>query len=690
MKSKSKLWSRAVTVLVAGMLVTTKACAESPWSPRVLLEKGDEGVLTAPETWFAHEIGRIKISAPRFTANTEQTTAAELNDLRAALRKRKTPKAEIERIVAAHAAQRASLSAGTNAVEVAAGLPPEFADYFRGSMAMRNADPASAASEWAALLKRPAAERHFKSVWAAYMLGRLKQGEEPDRAIEYYQQARSLAEAGFSDSTGLAAASIGWEAQAHLCQRRLIKAIELYMDQLAAGDSSAESSLRLVASDALSEPELLADLAAHPQARRVITAYANAEREDAAHWLELVAKQKDLDPDEAEALALVAYRARDYDTAKQWIKRGRSTPVTQWLQAKLYVQAGKLNPAIAMLSKAAAALPFDSSSETNEPAHDSLAQNIFVRGRGYMQIPPGRHILAELGALRLTHGDYLEALDCFLRARFWMDAAYVAERVLTVEELKRYVDAQWPEMSLPTREPGWHDDSPEMMCRYLRYLLARRLVRAELPAREYFPTDIRSKYDELMAALKRGETESLSAEERAAGWWTGAKLIRDEGMDLIGTELEPDWRVGWPYYTVTVWSRATNDNARLLVASADELRRARSHNADPEERGHYRYQAAFTALQAASLLPDNSEQKARILCTAGSWIKYFHPQTADIFYKHLVRRCRKTPLGAAADARRWFPAVDDNGDLLPVSQFIPEPVVTEPEPAALPTVILVE
>jgi hypothetical protein len=690
MKSKSKLWSRAVTVLVAGMLVTTKACAESPWSPRVLLDKGDDGVLTAPEAWFAHEIGRIKTAAPQFTSSTEQTTAAELNDLRAALRKRRTPKAEVEKIVTAHAAQRANLSVGTNAVEIVEGLPPEFADYFRGSIAMKKGDGAAAAREWEALLKRPAAERQFKSVWAAYMLGRLEQGEEPDRAIEYYEQARSLAAAGFSDSTGLAAASIGWEAQAHLCQRRFIKAIELYLEQAAAGDDSAETSLRLVASDALAQPELLAELAADPQARRVITAYANAEREDAVHWLEAVEKQKDLEPDEPETLALAAYRARDYTAAQQWIKRARSTPVLQWLQAKLYVQAGKLNPAIAMLSKAAAALPFDSGSETNEPAHDTLAQNIFMRGRGYDPLPPGQHILAELGVLRLARGDYVEALDCFLRARFWMDAAYVAERVLTVDELKRYVDAHWPAMSSPAREPGWHENSPEMMCRHVRYLLARRLVRGELPAREYFPVDIQTRYDELMAALKRGETESLPAEERAAGWWEGAKLIRDQGMELIATELEPDWRIGWPYYTVTVWTRATNDSAKVLVASADELRRARSHKADPEERSHFRYQAAFIALQAASLLPDNSEQKARILCTAGSWIKYLHPQTADIFYKHLVRRCRKTPLGAAADAKRWFPAVDDNGDLLPVSQFVPEPVVSEPEPTELPTVILVD
>src|SRR5439155_1464416 len=91
--------------------------------------------------------------------------------------------------------------------------------------------------------------------------------------------------------------------------------------------------------------------------------------------------------------------------------------------------------------------------------------------------------------------------------------------------------------------------------------------------------------------------------------------------------------------------RATNKTSAVLVASGGELRRVAQHRADPEARFHYRYQAAFLALDAARLLPDNSDETARILCTAGSWLKNRDPQTADLFYKALVRRCRKTALG---------------------------------------------
>ncbi|MEO1369736.1 MAG: hypothetical protein AAFX50_21350, partial [Acidobacteriota bacterium] len=58
------------------------------------------------------------------------------------------------------------------------------------------------------------------------------------------------------------------------------------------------------------------------------------------------------------------------------------------------------------------------------------------------------------------------------------------------------------------------------------------------------------------------------------------------------------------------------------------------------------------------LLPDQSEQTARVLATAGTWLKNLDPDRADRFYKALVRRCGETALGREADRRRWFPDLD--------------------------------
>ena len=36
-------------------------------------------------------------------------------------------------------------------------------------------------------------------------------------------------------------------------------------------------------------------------------------------------------------------------------------------------------------------------------------------------------------------------------------------------------------------------------------------------------------------------------------------------------------------------------------------------------------------------MPNNSDETARVLCTAGAWLKMRDPETADIFYKALVK-----------------------------------------------------
>jgi LysM repeat protein len=57
------------------------------------------------------------------------------------------------------------------------------------------------------------------------------------------------------------------------------------------------------------------------------------------------------------------------------------------------------------------------------------------------------------------------------------------------------------------------------------------------------------------------------------------------------------------------------------------------------------------------------DETARLLCVAGSWLKYRDPEAADRYYKALVLRCRKTAIGAKADQMRWFPELDAEGNL---------------------------
>jgi hypothetical protein len=484
----------------------------------------------------------------------------------------------------------------------------------------------------------------------------------------------------------LAAASLGWEAQANLKLERFEAAIELYLRQLATGDESATLSLRQVASSVLKLPaDRLQPIGANPLTRHVITAYVISRfgkqynTDNVRSWLEAVEAAGVCDLESAEQLALVAYQAGEMEVAQRWINRGRNTPVAQWLQAKLLLRAGNVDQAARLLAKVASLFPIET--EETKPA-GKLKDSLYVeryRYSGMGEIDAPHRVLGELGVLRLARREYAEALDALLRSGYWLDAAYVAERVLTANELKAYVDRDWPavasddgQATAENNAPWDPGNPPRRVGEEIRYLLARRLVRLSRcdEAREYFPVRWLGKFDELVKALNTGENESLVAEERAAGFFDAAKIARHDGMELMGTEVEPDWHVyggGFDLSSIGV-QRATPRMSTVLAASGGELRRIAQHRADPEARFHYRYQAAFLALDAARLLPDNSDETARILCTAGSWLKNRDPQTADLFYKTLVRRCRKTALGAAADRKRWFPKIDEQGNLIPPDQ----------------------
>ena len=160
--------------------------------------------------------------------------------------------------------------------------------------------------------------------------------------------------------------------------------------------------------------------------------------------------------------------------------------------------------------------------------------------------------------------------------------------------------------------------------------------------------------------MRDGRDASLAPLARAERLFAAAVMTRTNGMELFGTELEPDWSGGDGF---TWQDRATNSfAAKINLADADEIGRASSRQVDPDKRYHYRWQAAALAWESAQLMPNNTDDTARVLCTGGTWLKYIDPQAADKFYKSLVRRCRKTAVGDQADKMRWFPAQSVDGN----------------------------
>jgi len=549
---------------------------------------------------------------------------------------------------------------------------------------------------WQRVLELPASERHFKSTWAAFMLGEynasLTNKYNDDEAVKYYEQVTALAKNGFADSAGLAVFSLGEEARIWLDRKNYERAIELYLEQFAAGDGSALNSLRFAAArvvvESNSTPMELKALALNPRTRPIVTAYlisrhpyndrsegtndpdAKSFFDRTDNWLAAVDAAGVPDVESAEQLALAAYQAGNMAAAQKWVTHARGSAVAQWLQAKLFLRAGKIDEAAKLLAKVSRKFPRELPG-TNAPLN--FVQSLFVESDPYSQESTaiGLQSLGELGVLHLVRREYAEALDALVRSGYWMDAAYVAESVLTTEELKKYVDRNWPPVS-PSRQAretrtvdgDWVISSPRQQ---IRYLLARRIARETLSpeAVAYYPTNYTDTYTTFLDELHTGRDESLLPDLRAKNLFAAAVLARMDGMELFGTELEPDWAIygGDFEYGYNWQTRSTNSlTATVNLATEDEIQRASSRPTDPDRRFHYRWQAAALAWAAAQLMPNNTDETARVLCAAGAWLKDRDPAGADKFYKALVRRCRKTVLGREADTLRWFPAQSSDGE----------------------------
>jgi hypothetical protein len=575
-------------------------------------------------------------------------------------------------------------------------LPREFADYFAGAIVWHTNGGWQASELWQRVLELPASERHFKSTWAAFMLGEynasLTNKYNDDEAVKYYEQVTALAKNGFADSAGLAVFSLGEEARIWLDRKNYERAIELYLEQFAAGDGSALNSLRFAAArvvvESNSTPMELKALALNPRTRPIVTAYlisrhpyndrsegtndpdAKSFFDRTDNWLAAVDAAGVPDVESAEQLALAAYQAGNMAAAQKWVTHARGSAVAQWLQAKLFLRAGKIDEAAKLLAKVSRKFPRELPG-TNAPLN--FVQSLFVESDPYSQESTaiGLQSLGELGVLHLVRREYAEALDALVRSGYWMDAAYVAESVLTTEELKKYVDRNWPPVS-PSRQAretrtvdgDWVISSPRQQ---IRYLLARRIARETLSpeAVAYYPTNYTDTYTTFLDELHTGRDESLLPDLRAKNLFAAAVLARMDGMELFGTELEPDWAIygGDFEYGYNWQTRSTNSlTATVNLATEDEIQRASSRPTDPDRRFHYRWQAAALAWAAAQLMPNNTDETARVLCAAGAWLKDRDPAGADKFYKALVRRCRKTVLGREADTLRWFPAQSSDGE----------------------------
>lgn len=675
-------------LLFAGASV---ALACGPFFPWQLLDDRTATLRATPKNGFVYEVSHF-VPAPGDHLKAVEPVPSETDPDRAP--ERATAEAQglspdqVDRIALMRVAadDAAAYAAGE-------GLPEAIRLYTAGAADFHKTDLDHAAQRFAAVIALPAGERRSRAVWAAYMAGETAAlANDPAKAAAMFALARRLAIAGSPDPLGLAVASFGEEGKLHydrangelvapatpppasvapdgtaqpvpvnptlagyslppgnaaVFRSEMGAAAALYAQQAAHDSNSGVQSLRMIAEDVLADPDRIAATVPQPLVQRLLVVYALARLEDRPAQdqgindagtrergvtlnpalpplVDAIEKSGGANPPAADRLAALCYRVGRYDLASRLAAKSAS-PLAEWVKAKMSLQKGDV---------AAAA------------QHYAAASKGFPQAGATSSLDSGNadRIIGEKGVLALARGEYVDALDTLypVAETYWGDVAYIADRVLTVDELKTFVDTKVP---APAQQPPaptefWMSSSPPVQ---LRNLLARRLMREGRyeEAFGYFgDSKIQGEARAYAAALHDANSD-WGRVDRAEAFFNAAVIARESGMDILGTEVAPDYYVLGGSFDFGMGQ----DKPSGLYVTADEHARAAASAPKPDLRFDYRYIAVDEASRAADLLPPRSQAFAAVLCRADGWMMETSGAQARVkaIYHRYVKQGARVP-----------------------------------------------
>lgn len=668
MNSLQRLRKRALVTAITGVLLSTQAQACGPFFSTILVTDRQAHLAYLPEGDIYIQLSRL-LPAKEAALVADEASSVEQVEIKD-LSPTQVEQLKILRASADSSGEKGDL------------LPEDVRLYTQGAIAFNAAWPRrdedggydeqrseegpatttlAAADERAvsvarekflAVMALPEASKKSRALWASFMLGRIATFEGDDKqAANYFSQVRQLAALGYKDELGLAVATYGLEARPFYLMATgkhslsdgisvamaYQKALQLYAQQAAYNAPSAYQSLRITIEHLMGQPDVAAQLTSDKFIQQLIFAYAFSNYFSDKVRLDLLEKieqQQQADISDPDVVAAFAYRQGRSDLAAHFVKNS-STPLAAWVKAKLALQQGDSKAALDAYVKAAKAFPVDEnwSSSSPEP-NDYMMEGV----------SPNCLINSELGLLQLQRNEYVQALHyLYLGAKdYWMDAAYVAERIVTTDELKAFVDQRAPAADSAGGHV-WGDANPPAQ---IRNLLARRLMRDKRyqEAVNYFnEPELQQKARDYAYQLERAQVFWLPATYRAEALFKASQIARNSGMELMGYEGAPDYAAwdglfeyGWP----------DQIEAGGLI-SAGEKQRFDASKAKPEKRFHYRFVAAQLASQAADLLPARSQAFAAVLCEATHYLLVRYPEDAAPIYQRYLKQGAYVPWGAS-------------------------------------------
>ncbi|MFZ6048115.1 hypothetical protein ACFW0H_18575 [Pseudomonas sp. CR3202] len=658
-----------LALAVAFCLPVLSAQACGPEFPLSLLDDRAQSLAELPEGNFAFEVARLGKPVPGIGQSGDATLAPywDGSSEQYVQQRDEIEQKELGDALYQQVKRLRSLTDARQVEDQGLDLPAELRLYTAGAVAFGQADYVLASDYFRRVLELPPEQRRLRSTWAAYSLGRAQAGlsrpegvpaeetqrsEEDQRlfvqeaaraATEAFRQTRQLVAQGYADPLELGIASLGEEALLAHQAGDWATAIRLYASQSAHQSTTGYSSLRQLSGELARLPdEQLVPLLALAQVQQLLTAqllsrigwYNDQRPNDEQHLADLLLDNAGADLANADRLAALSYQYGRYDNAARFLDKAGDSGLAWWLRAKLALRDGDATRAAEAYAKAARAFPAEEDWGYRRTANWD-----------YETVKPRCRVNGENAILSLQRGDYLDAFDLLLRSDdiYWWDAATVAERVLTLEELKGYVDAKVP-AAKPQTEAERERYQPRPPAARLRDLLARRLLREGqyAEALPYFDSDaLRDAARRYGQARIDGESRWTSA-GRAEALYQAAVIAREQGMELLGYEMSPDFQsLGGAFALRQVGPQEAGG-----LLSADEAKRQNASLAQPNSRYHYRWVAAALAGRAADQLPHSSQAFAAVLCKASGWLLYRDLTGARAYYRRYVEEGPYVPWAA--------------------------------------------
>ena len=424
-------------------------------------------------------------------------------------------------------------------------LPAEIRLYLDGAADYSEKKYDKGLENFKKLMALPLEERQHRSTWAAYMAGRceLAKGDEDlKRSMDCFRQVFVAREAGCRDALGLGWDVLGIEADflelsgSHDDARQALR----YRFALAwEGEGKLISTMRDFSYRVRKLAESgQAEILARDDSflRQVFTAavlnsfyeieYWKDEEPRESHadsWLEFLGTVK-LSPAEAPGAANLAYRRGQTETAAKFLKSASmNDPTAIWLQSKLTARKRQFRTASRSLEKI--------EEKFARPFEEGIPQfnEEWRYGASLEEITDHRtnQYWGNRGILHLASNEMVPAMEAFLRSGHWRDAAYVAEQLISREQLLTFVRSKWP-----TEESTKGRKIP----RQIRYLTARRLARDRYfkDARPLFPAVFTEMFDVYVQNYRKFRDTSVPDEERAKG-----------GLECRSNPSEPWARIVW-------------------------------------------------------------------------------------------------------------------------------------------------